>query len=112
MGGRQCRRHEAKRRKWSSHIAEWEASGKSQAGYCREHGLSLRQFYYWKRKHSAKQGSGVVKLVPVGLHPIQIHQARSYGTPLVLHVGRYKVEVGPGFDSATLLMLVRTLDRL
>ena len=111
MGGRLFSRLEAKRRKWSSHIAEWEASGKSQAGYCREHGLSWKQFYYWKRKHLAKPEGGV-KLVPVGLHPIQVQQRRSYGTPLVLHVGRYKVEVGPGFDSATLLMLVGTLDRL
>lgn len=104
-------RPEAKRREWAQHVEEWKTSGKGQAEYCREHGLSWCRFYYWKNKLMTKQEAGV-KLVPVGLLPIQVHQARVHGTPLVVHVGRYQVEVGSGFDPATLSMLVRTLDRL
>lgn len=104
-------RPEEKRRKWAQHIGGWKTSGKSQAEYCREHGLSWKRFYYWKNKLMTKQEAGV-KLVPVGLLPIRVQQARTHGRPLVLHVGHYQVDVGSGFDPATLTMLVRTLDRL
>jgi len=99
------------RQKWANHIGSWKESSKSQAQYCRENGLSPKLFYYWKRKHREKHEAGV-RLVPVGMHPIQVHQTVSIATPLVLIVGQYKVEIGTGFDSATLAMLVRTLDRI
>lgn len=99
------------RRKWAGHIESWKESGKSQAQYCRDNGLSPKLFYYWKRKHEEKHEAGV-RLVPVGMHPIQVHQAVSSAAPLVLIVGQYKVEIGTGFNTATLAMLVRTLDRI
>jgi len=99
------------RRKWAGHIESWKESGKSQAQYCRENGLSPKLFYYWKRKQTGKYEAGV-RLIPVGMHPIQVHQAVSSVAPLVLIVGQYKVEIGTGFNTATLAMLVRTLDRI
>jgi hypothetical protein len=35
---------------WQHHIAQWQASGVSQAGYCRQQALCAHQFSYWKRK--------------------------------------------------------------
>jgi len=35
---------------WRQHIAQWQASGLSQAGYCRQHELTAHQFSYWKCK--------------------------------------------------------------
>lgn len=35
---------------WQHHIAQWQASGLSQAGYCRQQALSAHQLSYWKRK--------------------------------------------------------------
>jgi hypothetical protein len=102
---------EEKRQKWAEHIRSCGESGKSQAQYCHEHGLILQTFYYWKRKHKRKPEAGV-RLVPVGMHQIQVHQAGSIATPLALIIGRYKVEIGTGFDSATLARLVHTLDRI
>ena len=99
------------RQKWANRIESWKISDKTQAQYCRENGLSPKLFYYWKRKHEGKHEAGV-RLVPVGMHAIHIHQAGSIATPLVLIVGQYKVEIGTGFDSATLAMLVRTLDKI
>ena len=29
---------------------DWQASGLSQAGYCRKHGLSDKSFVYWKKR--------------------------------------------------------------
>jgi len=39
---------------WSVHIEHWQASGKSQAAYCRQHGLCPQKFGYWKRKSIVK----------------------------------------------------------
>jgi len=38
---------------WQQHIAQWRASGLSQASYCREQALPAYQFSYWKRKFLA-----------------------------------------------------------
>ena len=39
---------------WPIHIEHWQASGKSQAAYCRQHDLCPQKFSYWKRKSTAK----------------------------------------------------------
>jgi hypothetical protein len=35
---------------WQLHIAQWQASGLSQASYCRQQTLHTHQFSYWKCK--------------------------------------------------------------
>jgi hypothetical protein len=35
---------------WQNRIGEWRDSGKTQGRYCREKGLSLATFGYWKRR--------------------------------------------------------------
>jgi len=39
---------------WQLHIAQWQASGLSQASYCRQQSLRTHQFSYWKRKFLAE----------------------------------------------------------
>jgi len=51
--------------KWRQHVAAWRASGKSQAAYCREHGLGYYRFHYWKRKFGKAQDNPRLRLVPV-----------------------------------------------
>ena len=100
---------EKKRREWAEHIRSCGESGKSDAQYCREQGLSPKAFCYWKRKYR-KRPEATIRLVPVGRQMIPVGQARSQASPLVLMAGRYRVEIGTGFDSATLVQLVRTLE--
>jgi hypothetical protein len=38
---------------WHLHIMQWQASGLSQASYCRQQALLTHQFSYWKRKFLA-----------------------------------------------------------
>ncbi|MGZ8176277.1 MULTISPECIES: IS66 family insertion sequence element accessory protein TnpA [Methylobacter] len=38
---------------WQHHIAQWQASGLSQASYCRQQALRTHQFSYWKCKFLA-----------------------------------------------------------
>ena len=35
---------------WKLHLAQWQASGLSQASYCQQQALHPPQFSYWKRK--------------------------------------------------------------
>ena len=39
---------------WPIHIEHWQASGQSQAAYCRLHDLCPQKFGYWKRKSTIK----------------------------------------------------------
>jgi transposase-like protein len=102
---------EEKKRKWAGHIKECGESGKSQVQYCREQGLSIKLFYYWKRKLQEKQEDGV-RLVPVRMQVVQVSRTESIATPLVLILGQYKVEIGPGFDSGTLGRVIQVLEQV
>ncbi len=42
---------------WRLHITQWQASGLSQASYCRQQSLVKHQFRYWKRKFLADHES-------------------------------------------------------
>ncbi|BCG62676.1 MAG: hypothetical protein methR_P3017 [Methyloprofundus sp.] len=39
---------------WSTHIEHWQASGQSQAAYCRQHDLCPQKFSYRKCKSTVK----------------------------------------------------------
>jgi len=42
---------------WQAQLADWSASGKSQAAYCQEMNLNRHQFGYWKRKLLGKSNA-------------------------------------------------------
>jgi hypothetical protein len=37
---------------WQTHLDAWRQSGLSQAGYCKQHGLSLSSFGYWLHRRT------------------------------------------------------------
>ena len=52
------------------HIEAWQASGMTQAAYCRKQGLNTKTFGNWVRKHRADQVIGPAALVPVTIKPM------------------------------------------
>ncbi len=57
---------------WKGHLAAWRDSGLSQAGYCRQHGVSAPSFGYWRRR-LADAASGTAKLpalVPIAVDAV------------------------------------------
>ncbi len=40
---------------WQGHLVQWQASGLSQVTYCRQQGLKMAQFGYWKKRLLAGQ---------------------------------------------------------
>ena len=53
---------------WKQHCAAWQASGLSQAAYCKRHGLKLSNFAYWRTR--SKKGQR--KLMPLSLGPVSV----------------------------------------
>lgn len=58
---------EQKRTFWQNHIDCWQGSGQSQTAYCKQHGLKLANFGYWRTRLSKTQRSH--KFIPVDLEP-------------------------------------------
>ncbi len=92
---------------WQSHISAWKQSGISQADFCRRHGLNIKIFGYWKRKLCSRPEG--VSFVPVAIKPSHISSVKS-GALLRLIAGNgFSIEVGDGFNAATLRQLLDTI---
>jgi len=97
----------AKHNSWQGHIRGWKLSGLSQAEYCREHRLSIKCFGYWKRKVSKSE----LRASLVEVTELKASQIFSPPIPLFLTIGgRYRIEIEHGFDSETLVRLLRVLE--
>ncbi len=100
-----------KRKFWQAHVKAWSASGMTQAEYCRQNGLSIKSFGYWKRKQKNKATE--VTFYPVPANPLKVLNNRNQPYSLRLVVDdRFRIEIGNEFSSATLGRLVQTLGRL
>ncbi len=96
-----------RRKFWEKHLSDWQASGLSQTGYCREHGLSIKSFVYWKKRLVSARVSVSLVEVPRFQSAPMVSPLR----PLRLMVGnRYGVEIERGFDEETLDRLLRVLE--
>jgi hypothetical protein len=64
-----------RRKFWGNQLRAWQASGQSQVGYCRKHGLSCRSFVYWKKEAGAKScglpGGGAEIVAGAGFASLQ-----------------------------------------
>jgi len=68
---------------WGKHIEAWEASGLSQAAYCRRLGVSASTFSQRLREYRAETTEGDQVLIPVRVEPLA-----SAAESLVLHRGQ------------------------
>jgi hypothetical protein len=100
-------RGQAKHDFWERHVREWKRSGLSQAGYCRQHLISLKCFVYWKRKLIAAERSTSLVEAP----RFKAAQVLSHLKPLCLRIGhRYSIEIERGFDPETLDQVLRVVE--
>ena len=89
-----------RREHWRVVVEQWRQSGQKGAVFCREHGLSVWQLHYWRRRLAGEGPSGSVVFARV----------RSVGgSGLRLRLGVLELEVEPGFDRATRKRLLRAL---
>ena len=90
-------------------VAEYEASGLSQVEFCRNQGLSLATLSRYRRRSSqGASGNGWVA-VEIASSCAAAPSRQSSGLTVALARGR-RIEVGQGFDAATLLKLLGVLE--
>jgi hypothetical protein len=99
------------------HIAQWQASDTSQAGYCKEHGIKPHIFSYYKKKFSSD--SAVAKhssqLVPVKLVANEVspgsNLSSSFGSGVLrlTHANGFSLDINPYADMASLKPLLELL---
>ena len=63
---------------WKQHIEVWQASGLTQAAYCRQHRLNAGTFSARLREYRASPASGLI--------PIHLEPAVAPSEPLVLRL--------------------------
>ena len=62
----------SKATQWAAHVAAWKRSGVGQAVFCRDHGLSLSSFGYWRRKCGAKGAARRPARTAQALVPVRV----------------------------------------
>ena len=100
----------AARTDWNHHIEAWQASGLSQAAYCRSHGLAISTFSARLSAHRASvpPPSAPPALVPVKVEPAQ--PAAADPLALVLRTASgHRLELPPSCEPRWLAELLRCL---
>jgi hypothetical protein len=90
---------------WRKRIDSWETSGKTRSEFCREQGIRVSTFDYWRKKlkNGKKRIPGFVR-VPVSLND----KNRAASFRIVID-GHYSVELCPGFQSDDLITVLRAI---
>ena len=102
------KKYGARQARWEKRIAGWEASGLSQAAFCREKGIALHKFKYWRTKLTLPK-SAIFAEIPI----IKEGCGPDFGHTLLVRVGdRYAVEVPEGFSPDLLGRLIQTLEAI
>ena len=111
-------RQRVARKQWKERLLEWEQSDMSQTSYCRQEGLNLRNFQYWRRKYRQIQSPGttsknnsMVKLVELQPENCNAGQFNFFkpGSPMKLQVGDIAVELENHFSPEALVRLIQVL---
>lgn len=74
-----------RRRRWQELLGRWQASGLSQAAFCRRHGVPVWKMAWWKKRLGARRSIPAVAFVPVKVVPTAVGPER---LELVLSCGR------------------------
>ena len=92
-------------------VALYGSSGMGRIEFCRSQGLALSTLGRHLRKQRSKPSESRSKGVERGrLMPVEL--AAPVASAIVLSINGRRVEVGRGFDAATLAELVTVLERL
>ncbi len=89
---------------WQAVMDRQRSSGQSAVAYCREHGISIWQFRYWKKRLSLSSGGNI------GFSRVQV-AAPAPSVQLWIEIGSWRVGVGAGFDEATLRRVLSVLEK-
>jgi hypothetical protein len=91
--------------------AEYEASGVTQAEFCRQEDLPLKTLARYLTRYRKQSAGGNEPNPPQRFVAVEVAASRTVGSELtvVLH-GGLRIEVKSGFDAGTLRQLVSALE--
>lgn len=103
MDGNEKAEQRLGRSDWQALVERQISSGMAATVYCREHGISIWQFRYWKKRLSSSPegGEGFCRVRVADTAP---------SVQLWIEVGSWRVGVGAGFEEATLRRVLSVLD--
>ena len=95
--------------RWKNHIEGWQASGLSQAEYCRQHGLNANTFSGRLSHHRSLEKHRQPELIPVQVQqPIPVVKDAAVG-PVVLSHRQYQLEFPAAVSPRWLAELLQCL---
>jgi len=107
---------------WEKRFTEFQASGKSQAAWCKEKNINPKTFNFWylrlkgEKTQSRKQIKESVKWLTLDTKEIEIkleaNIAPTSGHAIDIKIANVTIEVTPGFVPEHLLNIVKTLSKL
>ena len=97
-----------KQQHWSEIVSHWQASGLSQAEYCRRHDIDLKRFYSWKLVLEKKVCVETVTSSNAFL-PIALTAARNSDATITMNVSGVEICYGYDTDSDLLMKLLAVL---
>ncbi len=92
-------------------VALYGSSGMGRIEFCRSQGLALSTLGRHLRKQRGKHSESKIKGVE-RVRLMRVEVAAPVASAIVLSINGRRVEVGGGFDAATLAQLVTVLERL
>jgi hypothetical protein len=106
------------RKEWRIHLSEWKQSDLTQSEFCRQKGLNLRTFQYWRRKfiHSSEpeippgdhSRLKVVQLQQERFSPVQIN-IPNLSSGIKLKIGNIFIDLDNNFNQEVLIRLIKVL---
>ena len=96
---------------WRNHIQSCSQGNLSQKRYCKEHGLALSAFSYWKRQ-LAKSRETEAKFFPLMLQtpPATKNTHKGSGLSLYMKGDQYRIELSEKFSLSCLKQLISVLE--
>lgn len=104
MDGNENVKQRLGRSDWQEVLERQVSSGLPATVYCREHGISIWQFRYWKKRLSSSSSGSI------GFSRVHVATPAS-SAHLWIEAGSWRVSVGAGFDEATLRRVLSVLEK-
>ena len=94
--------------RWKNHIEDWQASGLSQAEYCRRHGLNANTFSGRLHHYRSHRLPRPPELIPVQVQPLP-KAAEAVSGPIVLWHRDQRLELPTAVSPRWLAELLQCL---
>lgn len=107
---------------WEERYKEFQASGKSQAAWCKEKKINPNTFNFWylrlkrEKVEPAKKPNKSIKWLAIEPKKIEIKTETNISQPtnqtIELKIADVSIEVKPGFEPEHLIKIIKALNKL